>query len=98
MLEIGPGAGFMTMELARRGFTVQAADSTPRMIEIASRRVAEAGVDRRVRLLVADPHHLAFADGAFTLVVVLGVVPWLRYAPRAIAEIAASCGPAGTWS
>ena len=95
VLEIGPGAGFMTVELARRGFTVQAADSTPRMIEIASRRVAEAGVDRRVRLLVADAHRLAFADDAFTLVVALGVVPWLRYAPQAVAEMARVLRPGG---
>jgi ubiquinone/menaquinone biosynthesis C-methylase UbiE len=95
VLEIGPGAGFMTVELARRGFIVQAADSTPRMIEIAGRRVAEAGVDRRVRLLVADAHHLAFADGAFTLVVALGVVPWLRHAPRAVAEMARVLRPGG---
>jgi ubiquinone/menaquinone biosynthesis C-methylase UbiE len=95
VLEIGPGAGFMTVELARRGFTVQAADSTPRMIEIASRRVAEAGVDRRVRLLVADAHRLAFADDAFTLVVALGVVPWLRSAPLAVAEMARVLRPGG---
>jgi ubiquinone/menaquinone biosynthesis C-methylase UbiE len=95
VLEIGPGAGFMTVELARRGFVVQAADSTPRMIEIAGRRVAEAGVDRQVRLLVADAHHLAFADGSFTLVVALGVVPWLRYAPLAVAEMARVLRPGG---
>jgi ubiquinone/menaquinone biosynthesis C-methylase UbiE len=95
VLEIGPGAGFMTVELARRGFTVQAADSTPRMIEIASRRVAEAGVDRRVRLLVADAHRLAFADDAFTLVVALGVVPWLRSAPLAVAEMSRVLRPGG---
>jgi ubiquinone/menaquinone biosynthesis C-methylase UbiE len=95
VLEIGPGAGFMTVELARRGFTVQAADSTPRMIEIAGRRVAEAGVDRLVRLLVADAHHLAFADGSFTLVVALGVVPWLRHAPQAVAEMARVLRPGG---
>jgi ubiquinone/menaquinone biosynthesis C-methylase UbiE len=95
VLEIGPGAGIMTVELARRGFSVQAAESTPRMIEIASRRVAEAGVDRRVRLLVADAHQLAFADDAFTLVVALGVVPWLRHAPRAVAEMARVLRPGG---
>ncbi len=95
VLEVGPGAGFMTVELARRGFIVQAADSTPRMIEIASRRVAKAGVDRRVRLLVADAHQLAFADGAFPLVVALGVVPWLRSAPLAVAEMARVLRPGG---
>jgi SAM-dependent methyltransferase len=88
VLEVGPGAGFMTVELARRGFVVKAADSTPRMVEIASRRAAEAGVADRVRLLVADAHHLAFADEAFILVVALGVVPWLRSASLAVAEMA----------
>ena len=77
----------MTVELARRGFMVKAADSTPSMVEIASRRVAEAGVADRVRLLVADAHQLAFACEAFTLVVALGVVPWLRSAPLAVAEM-----------
>jgi ubiquinone/menaquinone biosynthesis C-methylase UbiE len=95
VLEVGPGAGFMTVELARRGFLVKAADSTPRMVEIASRRVAEAGVAGRVRLLVADGHHLTFADEAFTLVVALGLVPWLRSAPLAVAEMARVLRPGG---
>jgi ubiquinone/menaquinone biosynthesis C-methylase UbiE len=95
VLEVGPGAGFMTVELARRGFVVQAADSTPRMIEIARRRVAEAGVGGRVTLLVADAHHLAFASGTFRLVVALGVVPWLHSAPLAIAEMARVLAPGG---
>jgi ubiquinone/menaquinone biosynthesis C-methylase UbiE len=95
VLEVGPGAGFMTVELARRGFIVKAADSTPRMVEIASRRVAEAGVADRVRLLVADAHQLAFADEAFTLVVALGVVPWLRSAPLAVAEMTRVLRPGG---
>src|SRR5260370_28146113 len=56
VLEVGPGGGFMRVELAGRGFNVQAADSTPRMVEIARRRVAAAGASSRVRLLVADAH------------------------------------------
>jgi ubiquinone/menaquinone biosynthesis C-methylase UbiE len=95
VLEVGPGAGFMTVELARRGFIVQAADSTPRMVEIARRRVAEAGVADRVRLLVADAHHLCFADRTFELVVALGVVPWLHSAPVAVAEMARVLRPGG---
>jgi len=95
VLEVGPGAGFLTVELARRGFSVQAADSTPRMVEIASRRVTEAGLASRVHLLVADAHHLAFPDGAFSLVVALGVVPWLRSARTAVAEMARVLRPGG---
>jgi ubiquinone/menaquinone biosynthesis C-methylase UbiE len=95
VLEVGPGAGFMTVELARRGFVVKAADSTPRMAEIASRRAAEAGVGDRVSVLVADAHHLTFTGEAFTLVVALGVVPWLRSTPLAVAEMARVLAPGG---
>jgi SAM-dependent methyltransferase len=56
VLEVGPGAGFMTVELARRGFVVKAADSTPRMIEIAGRRVAEAADPESCR--ARDPERL----------------------------------------
>ncbi len=95
VLEVGPGAGFMTVELAGRGFNVQAADSTPRMVEIARRRVAAAGASSRVRLLVADAHDLAFAEGTFALVVGLGVIPWVRSAPVAISEMARVLRPGG---
>jgi ubiquinone/menaquinone biosynthesis C-methylase UbiE len=95
VLELGPGAGFMTVALAQRGFVVHAADTTPRMIEVARMRAAAAGVTSRVRLLLADADQPPFADRRFTLVVALGVVPWLRSPPLAIAEMARVLLPGG---
>ncbi len=94
-LEIGPGAGFMTTALAQREFVAAAADAAPRMLESARHRVSAAGMASRVRLLAADAHQLPFADGAFTLVVALGVVPWLRSAPRAVTEMTRVLQPGG---
>jgi len=94
-LEIGPGAGFMTVALAERGFAVHAADTTPRLLDVARDRVAAAGVVPRVRLLLADAHRLPFADRGFSLVAALGVLPWLPSAPRMVAEMARVLRPGG---
>jgi ubiquinone/menaquinone biosynthesis C-methylase UbiE len=94
-LEIGPGAGFMTVALAKREFIVHAADTTPRLLDIARARAAAAGVTPRVRLMLADAHRLPFPDHGFSLVVALGVVPWLRSAPLAITEMARVLRPGG---
>lgn len=95
VLEVGPGAGFMTVALAQREFAVHAADTTPRLLDVARQRVAAAGLESRARLLLADAHHLPFADREFALVVALGVVPWLRSAPVAVAEMARVLRPGG---
>jgi ubiquinone/menaquinone biosynthesis C-methylase UbiE len=94
-LEVGPGSGFMTTALAQREFIVATAEATPRMLDTVRRRVETAGVGPRVRPLAADAHHLPFADGAFRLVVALGVVPWLRSAPLAVAEMTRVLEPGG---
>lgn len=94
-LEIGPGAGVMTVALAQRGFAVHAADTTPRLLDVARDRVVAAGVAPRVRLLLADAHRLPFADHGFGLVAALGVLPWLPSASLAVAEIARVLRPGG---
>ena len=94
-LEIGPGAGVMTVALAQRGFAVHAADTTPRLLDVARDRVAAADVAPRVRLLLADAHRLPFADRGFSLVAALGMLPWLPSASLAVAEIARVLRPGG---
>src|SRR3954467_8941380 len=44
VLEVGSGAGLATVELARRGFPVEATDSSADMAAATSRRVEEAGL------------------------------------------------------
>jgi D-aspartate ligase len=94
-LEVGPGAGFTTEALARMGFQVEALDVSPRLLAIAGRRVTAAGLTPQVRLFLGDAHQLPFADETFSLVVALGVVPWVHSAQLAVAEMARVLRPGG---
>ena len=94
VLEIGSGAGLATLELARRGYTVESTDSSSEMVAMASRRIAQAGLDA-VSVSVADVHDLPYADGSFELVLALGVIPWLHSPERALGQIARVLAPGG---
>lgn len=86
VLEVGCGAGFMSIELARRGSRVDAIDSTEGMLEQARRHAEAAGVT--LSLSIADVTALSFDDDAFDLVVALGVIPWLEQPELALQEMA----------
>ena len=94
-LEVGAGAGVMTAALADRGLLVQAVDRSPAMLEMARSRAAAADVPGRVALTQADAGQLPYADGTFTLVVALGVIPWLPSAGAAAGELARVLRPGG---
>lgn len=87
VVEVGCGAGLMSVALAQRGFRVEAVDSSSEMIEQARRTVAAAEVANRVTVGVADVHSLPFDDGEFRLLVALGVIPWLHSLPGALREM-----------
>jgi len=93
-LEVGAGAGVMTAALAGRGLLVQAVDRSPAMLELARGRAAADGPGR-VALTQADAGELPYADGSFTLVIALGVIPWLRSAAAAAGELARVLRPGG---
>jgi 2-polyprenyl-3-methyl-5-hydroxy-6-metoxy-1,4-benzoquinol methylase len=88
VLEVGCGAGLTAVELARRGFIVDATDTVPEMIELSRRHAAEANVSGRVLAALDDAHDLHFAAETFDLVVALGVIPWLHSAQTALLEMA----------
>lgn len=94
-LDAGCGAGLMSVELARRGFSVTGTDSSPRMRQTAARTAAERGVAARVTIREADVHDLSFGDGEFALIVALGVLPWLHDPVAAVAELARVLAPDG---
>jgi ubiquinone/menaquinone biosynthesis C-methylase UbiE len=94
-LDAGCGAGLMSVELARRGFSVTGTDSSPAMVQAASTRAAEQGLADRVMVREADVHRLPFGDGEFALIVALGLLPWLHAPTRAIAEFARVLAPGG---
>jgi ubiquinone/menaquinone biosynthesis C-methylase UbiE len=87
VLEIGCGAGFMAIALAQRGFTVEAVDHVPAMIELTQRHAEQANVNDSVHTAIQDAHRLTFKDQSFDLIVALGVVTWLHDLRKALAEI-----------
>jgi 2-polyprenyl-3-methyl-5-hydroxy-6-metoxy-1,4-benzoquinol methylase len=95
ILEVGVGAGLLTGELARRGYLVEAIDSSSEMVTLASRHADEMGLSGSVNAQVADVHALPFAAGSFGHVVALGVIPWVEDPGLAIAEMARVLRPGG---
>ena len=65
MLEVGCGAGFMSVALAERGFRVQAIDSVDAMVEQARQHAMESGTAELLSLGVGDVYALAFEDESF---------------------------------
>jgi 2-polyprenyl-3-methyl-5-hydroxy-6-metoxy-1,4-benzoquinol methylase len=95
MLDIGCGAGVIAIELARRGFIVNAIDSVPAMIELTCEYAAANGVNNRISAAVGDAHHLAFKDASFNVVVAMGVTPFLHSPSHAIREMSRVLKPGG---
>jgi SAM-dependent methyltransferase len=92
VLDIGCGPGRFTIELARIGADVVAADVSPGQLELNRQRLAEAGLEERVReRVVADVTDLSrFDDGAFDAAVCYGgpISYAAEHAEQAVAELA----------
>lgn len=93
VLEVGGGSGLLATELVRRGYEVLVVDSSEEMV--ANTRAEAAGADAGDRLTtgVADVHQLDLPDGAFSLVIAVGVLPWLHDPVRALREMARVAAP-----
>ena len=95
ILEVGCGAGLITVALARNGHTVDAMDSTAAMLEVTRKGAAHRGVEDRIRLHLADAHALPFDAQTFDLVIAIGVIPWLHSEAVAIQEMQRVLKPGG---
>lgn len=95
VLEVGCGAGLTTVELARRGHTVDAVDTVKEMLDLTRRHSAEEKVSDRVSAVIGDVHSLAFAGNTYDLVLAIGVLPWLHSPGRAIKELTRVTKPEG---
>jgi SAM-dependent methyltransferase len=95
VLDLGCGAGLMTVRLAADGLRVTAVDSSPEMVQATARHVRERGLQDRVDVHRSDVHELADADGTFRLVVALGVLPWLHDPAGAVIELHRVVAPGG---
>ncbi len=95
VLEIGCGAGYLSVALAERGFTVEAIDHTQTMVDLTLQNAARTGNLSRINAHTGDVHKLSFANEAFSLVVALGVIPWLHDYKTALSEIVRILAPNG---
>jgi ubiquinone/menaquinone biosynthesis C-methylase UbiE len=87
VLEIGCGAGFLALELAKRKFNVHAVDVVEAMVQQTRKHVKEAKMTERVSVDVGDIASLEFQDGSFDFVLAIGVIPWVEQPDRAIQEM-----------
>jgi len=95
VLEIGCGAGLTSVALAERDLNVTAIDSAPAMIGLTDQLARDRDLGDRIHTTVADAHDLPFPDGSFSLVLALGVLPWLHAPDRALEEMTRVVRPGG---
>ena len=67
VLEVAPGPGYLSIELARRGYKVTALDISKSFVRIAREHAAKAGVAVDVQL--GNAAQMPFADAAFDFIV-----------------------------
>jgi len=96
VLELGPGAGHVAVELARRGHRVVCVDPAEAMLRNTEARAAAHGLGDRVEAVVADAQALPFPDAGFAAVVAVGVLPWLERPAAALREIRRVLVPGGS--
>jgi ubiquinone/menaquinone biosynthesis C-methylase UbiE len=95
ILEVGCGAGLMSIALARDGYTVDAMDSTSAMLGTTWQNARIQSVENRIRLHHGDLHDLPFEAHTFDLVIAIGVIPWLHSERVAFEEIQRVLKPGG---
>ena len=95
VLEIGCGAGFLSIALAQRGLRVQAIDPAEAMVEQARRHAEQAGVAGRLTVGPGDANALPFEDRSFDLVLAIGVMGWLTSPELGMQEMARVTRPDG---
>lgn len=73
VLEIGAATGRYTLELARRGYMVTAVDLSAGLLEVCRKSITDAGLEQKVRFVVADARDLSKAGLAdFDAVLLMG--------------------------
>lgn len=97
ILEIGPGTGYYTLDLAawvEPGGTVEIFDLQQKMLDHAMRRAAEAGL-ANVTTTQGDATSLPYADASFDAVVLVTVLGEIPDQAAALGEIARVLRPGG---
>jgi SAM-dependent methyltransferase len=96
VLDLGCGPGFWTAELAKRGFTVTAADLTKAALELTRVRCEALGFSAKLSLQNAE--QMSFPDAMFVHVNCQGVIHHTPDTEACVREIARVLIPGGTAS
>jgi ubiquinone/menaquinone biosynthesis C-methylase UbiE len=95
VLEVGPGAGHTTVALARRGVDVDAVDISEAMLARVAERARGEGVEDRVHTRRGSAESVEASDGAYALVVAVGLLPWVDDPGRTLRELTRVAAPGG---
>jgi len=95
VLEVGCGAGLATVALAESGYAVEAVDTVRDMLLTTMARAARAAVAHRIRVIQGSAVHLPYSDNQFSLVLAIGVLPWLASIRKAMMEFIRVTRPGG---
>jgi SAM-dependent methyltransferase len=73
ILEVGAATGRYTLELARRGYILTSVDLSAALLDECRKRIAHEGLERQVRLVVADARDLSHVmEQEFDAVLLMG--------------------------
>ena len=98
VLEVGPGNGRYSLEIARRvgeAGKVVTVDIEPKMIERAARRARAENIFN-LEAKVADVYDLPFRDGTFDAICMIAVIGEIPEPERALREFHRVLTPSGT--
>lgn len=93
VLDVATGTGNAALIAARSGASVTGLDLTPKLIEIATERAREAGLE--AEFIVGDAENLPFDDDSFDCVTSVFGVMFAPHQQRAADELRRVCRPGG---
>lgn len=87
ILEVGCGAGSITIPLAKKGYRISAVDTVEGMLELTRDAAQRAGLSGNVETSPADVYQSGFPSEHFSLVIAVGLFPWLEHPAKALLEM-----------
>ena len=95
ILDLGCGAGLISVSLMKRGFSVTAIDNSELMINKARFRCTQAGFECTDVFSEGDAEHLDFPDDSFDVIISTGMIENLKWDRWALQEIHRVLRPGG---
>lgn len=95
-IDVGSGGGYLGLALAKiTDLDFIFLDISADMLEKARLHIAEDGLQKRAKTLLADVHSIPLADGSVNLVISRGSIPFWKDPAKALKEIYRVLAPGG---